>query len=240
VADSVDPGVPQGDPAKRKPVAGKAAQANGAAKSAEDFEPADIEAPTGSASTELFDDLEALRKENALAVVDLVKTAAVVPVRRPINDEFVTVSRKPEHSFPAFLYEDPILGECYVPKTTRDAGWLGDRARPVQLHVFVSVPGEECLWPVPLPKPGIKENTYSTRQREHADAMLKREPPTWASIRSNVITKTYEITWAKGDLGEPKFTDRSMGDMLKAAFGRDCIIDRFDHPALRRIRGEPT
>lgn len=204
------------------------------------FVPADIGNQPVSASTELFNDLEELRKENALAVVDLVKSAAIVPVRRPANDEFVMLSRQPEHGFPAFLYADPILGECYVPKATRDAGWLGNRERPTQLQVYVTVLGEECLWPIPLPKPESRDNPYSITQREHADAMLKHDPPTWASIRSNTATKTYAITWAGGDLGDPKFTGRTMGEMLKAGFGRDCIIDRFDHPALRRLRGEPT
>ena len=160
-----------------------------------------------------------------------------MPVRRPANDEFIMVSRVPEHCFPAFLYEDPILGECYIPKSTRNAGWLGNRERPVQLQVYVTVLGEECLWPIPLPRPTVRDNPYSIMQREHASAMLTREPPTWASIRSNTAIKTYEITWAAGDLGAPKFTGRALADMLKAAFSRDRIIDRFEHPALRRLRG---
>ena len=42
---------------------------------------------------------------------------------------------------------------------------------------------------------------------------------------------------AQGNLDEPKWPDKSFGELLRIAF-ENRIIDRADHPVIRELNGE--
>jgi hypothetical protein len=46
----------------------------------------------------------------------------------------------------------------------------------------------------------------------------------------------YEMFEARGVISEPAWPDASFQDLLRIAF-RDRMIDRVDHPVIRRLRG---
>jgi len=54
---------------------------------------------------------------------------------------------------------------------------------------------------------------------------------------ANMSTGAYDIDEAHGKLGEPEWPELSMGELLKIAF-KDRYIDSYDHPVLKRLRGE--
>jgi hypothetical protein len=49
--------------------------------------------------------------------------------------------------------------------------------------------------------------------------------------------QAYDITVAPGQVAEPAWPDLSFQQIIKIAF-RDKMIDEWNHPVLRRLRGE--
>jgi hypothetical protein len=47
----------------------------------------------------------------------------------------------------------------------------------------------------------------------------------------------YDVFEATGQLGEPEWPTVPFRELLRVAF-KDRLIDRADHPVLRRLRGE--
>ena len=47
----------------------------------------------------------------------------------------------------------------------------------------------------------------------------------------------YEIYEARGNLSDPEWPDESMDEIVRIAF-RNSFIESYDHPVLRRLRGE--
>ena len=47
----------------------------------------------------------------------------------------------------------------------------------------------------------------------------------------------YETFQAASIMAEPKWPEQDYWDLIKIAF-RDRLIDRIDHPVLKRLRGE--
>ena len=48
----------------------------------------------------------------------------------------------------------------------------------------------------------------------------------------------YEMYRARGDLGDPRWTDKTLDEMLVLAFKGDLLINSIDHPVLRELAGE--
>lgn len=47
----------------------------------------------------------------------------------------------------------------------------------------------------------------------------------------------YEMFEASATIPDPKWPDVSFQELLRLAF-RDRLVDRFDHPLIKRLRGE--
>jgi hypothetical protein len=59
----------------------------------------------------------------------------------------------------------------------------------------------------------------------------------WVRITANMSSGAYDIDLAVGNLGEPKWPELSMLEILRIAF-KDRLIDDYDHAVIRRLRGE--
>jgi hypothetical protein len=55
-------------------------------------------------------------------------------------------------------------------------------------------------------------------------------------VTSNMSLGAYEIFEATGELPEPNWPELPFSEILKIAF-RDHIVDRSDHPLIKRLRG---
>ena len=59
----------------------------------------------------------------------------------------------------------------------------------------------------------------------------------WLRIGANMGAGCYDTWEAVGEIPEPKWPDVSFRELLRLCFqGR--MIDRADHPIIRRLRGE--
>ena len=104
---------------------------------------------------------------------------------------------------------------------------------PVTLFTAINRQGVLHLWPVKLPGPDGKHNEWHRSAAEAAELAMKR----WIRLTANMSLGAYEIFEATGDL--PSLNGRTFAfpEILKIAF-RDRIVDRTDHPLVRRLRGQ--
>jgi hypothetical protein len=59
----------------------------------------------------------------------------------------------------------------------------------------------------------------------------------WGRTFTNTASKIYEVEFAAGNLGEPRWPNLTYDQIIEIAF-RGRIIETLDHPLLRRLRGE--
>ena len=59
----------------------------------------------------------------------------------------------------------------------------------------------------------------------------------WIRMKSNRACGFYDIIEPEKIMPEPDWPDMSFADMLQTAFNDDHLVERDDHPALRRLKG---
>jgi len=69
--------------------------------------------------------------------------------------------------------------------------------------------------------------------REAAERAMTR----WMRLVAKMDLGAYEMQEASAAFGEPTWPTMPFEDILAVAF-RDRVIDRPDHPVVKRIRGE--
>ena len=88
------------------------------------------------------------------------------------------------------------------------------------------------LVPVRLPGPDGKENNW---HRSLMDGVL-HTMKCWARIKANMALGAYEIFEASATIPDPVWPDLTFQELLRIGF-RDRVVDRLDHPLIKRLRG---
>ena len=65
---------------------------------------------------------------------------------------------------------------------------------------------------------------------------IRRSEKEWVRILSNQNASQYEIIIAQDNLGEPKWPDQTMDELIKEVFSNK-IISSLDHPLIRQLQG---
>ena len=65
---------------------------------------------------------------------------------------------------------------------------------------------------------------------------IRRSEKEWVRILSNQNAGQYEIIIAQDNLGEPKWPDQTMDELIREVFGNK-IISSLDHPLIRQLQG---
>jgi hypothetical protein len=102
------------------------------------------------------------------------------------------------------------------------------------MRVCISRAGTVFLWPVPLPTADGRLNSWHQSQRNAAELGENQ----WTRMRANMGAGSYDITVAPPGVSEPRWPTETFAELLKIAFGNGRLIDRLDHPVLKRLRGE--
>jgi hypothetical protein len=154
-----------------------------------------------------------------------------VPTRKPNKYDFVRVHPDPEMSLTTAVFEDKEERETFfVAPSMRDTLW--GEIKPVLLSTFITRQGVVGIWPLALPADGGRRCEWHETARDAAELAKK----TWVRLAADMSLGAYRIYQAEGALSEPTWPDRSLNELLEIAF-RDRIIDREDHPIVRRLRG---
>jgi hypothetical protein len=185
------------------------------------------------AAPDPFADLENLRLPQAFVeTAGVKKLLKTVPVRKPGSQDFVRTH--PEFRLsPAALIELKDDREIYLvaPNMVPD---LGTEYFAATLYLACTRQGVAFLWPVRLPTPEGKYLEWHRSAAEAAEAATSK----WIRIVANMGLGAYEIfEAASNQIPSPAWPEASFEEIIKVAF-RDRLIDRVDHPVVKRLRGE--
>jgi hypothetical protein len=182
----------------------------------------------------VFDNLDALRQTlGAAALEGTREVLSHIPVRKPLRTEFVRVHPDPAMSLPAAVFVDrEEQGEVFfVPPAMHGA--MAGEIKPVLLMVGINRQDVVFLWPVPLPDASGRTNPWWDTARQAAELAKTK----WVRVMSDKAMGAYRIYEPVGQIPDPVWPDMPLPEMLKIGF-RGRIIDRDDHPTMKRLRGE--
>jgi hypothetical protein len=177
---------------------------------------------------------ESLRIEPATGSGPGVKKVRLhVPVRKPTRQEFFRVHPAPEFRLSMAILELKEERETYAVIPDLAAELLGD-VRQVELRLCITRSGVVFLWPVPLPSDDGRRNAW----HETARGAVELSETAWVRMSANMGAGCYDVAQAPDGISEPNWPDTSLAELLRIAFGKGLLIDSFDHPVLKRLRGE--
>jgi hypothetical protein len=159
---------------------------------------------------------------------------AIIPVRKPANTWFVRT-----HPDEAYRLETAVLEikedrETYLVAPEIRPELVAEPAfSPRLLVTAVNRQGVPFVWPIRLPGPDGRIDSWSQSALEAANDARDA----WVRVSANMGLGGYEISVAPAQHAEPIWPDLPFAKILEIAF-RDKLIDRRDHPVLRRLRGE--
>jgi hypothetical protein len=183
---------------------------------------------------DLFD-LEFLRLSadfaSAVGVRKLIKT---VPVRKPSREWFIRTHPDPDYRRQADVLELREDREIYLVSQSLRPGLASETTlSPRQLVTSITRQGVLFLWPIRLPGADGKIDDWNRSAMDAADEAKSR----WVRVTANMSLGAYDVTAATGQFAEPEWPDMTSLAIIKIAF-RDMMITDWDHPVLRRLRGE--
>jgi hypothetical protein len=162
---------------------------------------------------------------------NLEEQSSIVECKRPAKGIFFTV--RPETTKPwqdrkfYFLLElegrDPYLVAPDIAKQKSDE----DVIRPVLIARYVTMKGDEGLWPLKLDQPDARSNPFNQSALHILEIAGTRK---WVRIVSGKKQKHYrhQISPRTFEQVPPRFSERSFDDLINIAF-KDRIITSLDH-----------
>jgi hypothetical protein len=160
------------------------------------------------------------------------KLLTTVPVRKPSPQDFVRV-----HPDPAYRENFPIIElkderEEYIVVADLVPALVGEFVTKT-LFTAINRQGTVFFWPVRLPSPDGKNLDWWRSSREAAELAMK----SWIRVRANMNLGAYDIFQAASVISDPEWPQLGFWELIKIAF-RDHLVDRIDHPVIKRLRGQ--
>ena len=160
------------------------------------------------------------------------KLLTTVPVRKPSRQDFVRV-----HPDPAYRENFPIIElkderEEYIVVADLVPALVGEFVTKT-LFTAINRQGTVFFWPVRLPSPDGKDLDWWRSSREAAELAMT----SWIRVRANMNLGANDIFQAESVISDPEWPQLGFWELIKIAF-RDHLIDRLDHPVIKRLRGQ--
>jgi hypothetical protein len=160
------------------------------------------------------------------------KLLTTVPIGKPNPQDFMRV-----HPDPA--YRAPLIGlielkedrEIYLVPPTLSHDLAGE-LKPYSLFTCINRQGVVRLWPVRVPEADSRVMEWHRSSAEAAQQAMTQ----WVRVKANMSLGAYEISVADGITTEPQWPEQTFAELLRIAF-RDRLVDRLDHPVVKRLRG---
>ncbi|MBV8095531.1 MAG: hypothetical protein JOY71_23325 [Acetobacteraceae bacterium] len=185
-----------------------------------------------TAPRNIFDDLAGLRIElDDPATLGVREELTRVPVSRPGKTDFVRVHPDPEMSIATTLFIDDTERDHYLVAPQMRAALAG-LTKAVLLVTTITRAKVISLWPIALPDESGRRNSWS--ETAHSAAELAKTA--WVRIMPDRALNGYRCYKAEGNLTEIAWPEKTLSELMTIAF-RDRVIDREDHPIIRRVRG---
>lgn len=181
-----------------------------------------------------FDPVSLRLSQDFAADLGVKKALLTVPVKKPSKEWWVQVHPDESYRLVTAVLELKEDREVYlVAPTLRDALATEPTFGVRMLFTAQTRQGVLFVWPVQLPGSDGKIDEWSRSAMEAATMAVAK----WVRVAANMHLGAYEVHEAPGDLAAPTWPDTSFRDILAVAF-KGRMIESFDHPVLRRLRGE--
>jgi hypothetical protein len=179
-----------------------------------------------------FDPTNLRLSQSFVETAGVKKLLTTVPVRKPSPQDFVRV-----HPDPAYRENFPIIElkderEEYIVVADLVPELVGEFVTKT-LFTAINRQGTVFFWPVRLPPPDGKNLDWWRSSREAAELAMK----SWIRVRANMNLAAYDIFQAESVIPDPEWPELGFWELIKIAF-RDHLVDRIDHPVIRRLRGQ--
>ena len=177
-------------------------------------------------------DLTKLRLDQSFAeTAGVKKLLTTVPVRKPNRQDFIRVHEGENYRMDAALIEFREDRETYLvaPYIARE---LSGEYVLATIYTAINRQGVPFLWPVRLPTPDGRVNEWHHSARQGAALAMRR----WIRVKPNMSLGAYELYEAEAAIPDPEWPDLPFQELVRIAF-KDRLIDRLDHPAIKRLRG---
>lgn len=178
-------------------------------------------------------DIEKYRlPQNFGDVVSLKKVITTIPVHKPRPQAFVRVHPAPEYCIQTAVLEIKEDSETYlVDPSLFDV--LAEEITPKALFTAITKQGNLFIWPVKLPTADGKIDKWSQSALEAVNYAKEG----WIRMKANRDGGYYDVLQAPPGQADPVWPELSFSDVLNVAF-RDFNIKDYNHPVLRKLRGE--
>jgi hypothetical protein len=189
-------------------------------------------ADTGDAPPDPFSPESLRLGQDFAASVGVKRILTTVPARKPNRHEFVRVRPGEDWRLETAVFEDRLTRDVYI-VDRRLWSELGTEIYPVCLFLATNRQGDVFLWPVKLPGPDGRSNTWN----DSSLAAARLAEQSWIRVTANMAAGMYDTFEATGELPEPEWPELTFSEILRLCF-RDRFIQDIDHPVLRSLRGE--
>ena len=179
-------------------------------------------------------DLSKLRdSQNFLESTAVKKLLTTVPVRKPFAQDFVRVHESPKYRALVAILELKEDRESYVVDLTAVPELQGE-CYIATLFTAITRSGVVFLWPVRVPASNSKVSAWHLSAATAAEEAMKA----WVRVRANMTLGAYEIFLAdnQSQIPDPDWPKETFQELVRIAF-RDRLINRADHPVIKRLRG---
>jgi hypothetical protein len=217
--------------AKPEPIRDEPAKGEPAKDEPAKDEPTEVVGTTPTPASDPFDPSNLRLDQDFVESAGVKKLLTTVPVRRPNPQDYIRVHPAAEYRMTAAVIELKEDREVYL-LTPAIARELPGEFVMVTIYTAINRQGVLFLWPVKLPSPDGRVNEWHRSAQEAAEMAMKR----WVRVKANMSLGAYEIFEAASTIADPRWPELSFQELLRIAF-RDRLVDRFDHPVIKRLRG---
>jgi hypothetical protein len=190
--------------------------------------------PTLEEGPDPFDPERLRLSPDLSASLGVKKALLTIPVRKPAREWFFRVHPESRYQLPTAMIELKEAGELYLvsPELWEDLASESCLA-PRMLFTAMNRQSVLFLWPIRLPGATGRMDSWSKSALEAAE--LART--TWVRVQPDQGLGAYAVSYAEHVPAVPDWPALPLGALLKIAF-KERLIETYDHPVLRQLRGE--
>jgi hypothetical protein len=163
--------------------------------------------------------------------VGVRKALLTVPVRKPDRQSFVRVHPNPSWRLDTATLTLKEERETFLVDPSLWPELQGELA-PTALFTAITRQGVVFIWPVRLPGPDGRLDTWS---RSALDAVAMAQQG-WVRVAANMSLGAYDVFVATGEFPDPEWPEVTFQQLLEIAF-RDRYIRDPGHSVIRKLQG---
>jgi hypothetical protein len=164
------------------------------------------------------------------AMAGVKKVLNTIPICKPAKTHWVRVFK--DLTWRINLWILVYERDMYI-VAPQVASLIPGEVKPMELVPTITRQGTLSLWPVRLPGPDGRIDTWSASAREAVGTAIDN----WVRISANMNGGFYETFIATASIPDPEWPDLTFDQMVNIAI-KGKVINTEDHPILRTLRGE--